>query len=191
MPKHAIVFVLFILNSALAEEFLDKPTTEILEGVPGNFQELRGDEVENTENGSELSPTIKLLPENDIIPEEYSAWNPETAAQNFIPYPYARPVPLNFLPVPPNRLQRTLRSDEDDLWDEVEQDAVMHNVLPIMPAPYFRSSQSVPPTVAFFPTAMGNCAVPILVSCSAQITRGTIGGSGRSVPVSFLVEKNK
>lgn len=101
---------------------------------------------------------------------------------------------------------RAVRSRDYLDLDQLREDAVMPNIIPAMPFPYMRNAipsflpsaqyyhsqpsssydQSGP--VAYFPSAPhSDCAVPLLVSCSPQISYGSLrnvdsGEAGPSVP---------
>lgn len=76
---------------------------------------------------------------------------------------------------------RSIRSrEEDEFLEELSHDAVMPNILPTMEIPMGRSY--VKPNVhalggltAVFPGHPGSCGVPILLSCSPNISKGVLG----------------
>ncbi|KAJ8725774.1 hypothetical protein PYW08_003957 [Mythimna loreyi] len=85
---------------------------------------------------------------------------------------------------------RITRSERDFLED-LRHDAMMNNLLPTMPVPFVRSVEKSPSypvlrpgaqrtgqVMAVFPRSkINNCAIPILMRCSPNMTRGRLTGS--------------
>lgn len=87
------------------------------------------------------------------------------------------------------RMARMVHSQDEEILDELQHDAIMHNILPSRPVPWprYAAPASLPaaysygsgtggaPAIAVFPYgAGGGCAQPILLSCSPKITHGTL-----------------
>ncbi|XP_037295644.1 uncharacterized protein LOC115445166 [Manduca sexta] len=82
---------------------------------------------------------------------------------------------------------RVTRSSEEDFIEQLEHDAIMNNILPTMPFPFFRESQrSYPapishhsgsnPFMALFRSGITTDynSIPLLLGCTPTITEGTM-----------------
>ncbi|XP_026329341.1 uncharacterized protein LOC113237214 [Hyposmocoma kahamanoa] len=84
------------------------------------------------------------------------------------------------------RMTRMIHSQDEEILAQLQHDAIMKNILPMMPVPSARLaaastspsstySYDSAPAIAVFPYgAGGGCAQPILLSCSPKITSGTL-----------------
>lgn len=86
--------------------------------------------------------------------------------------------------------ERPLRTSDEELLAQLSHDAVMQNILPTMPFPYFRRA-SIPSTfemphaqfhdartIAMCPNGkITDCAVPLLLTCSFKITQDILSES--------------
>lgn len=102
--------------------------------------------------------------------------------------------PENSEMMPPNlRITRSRRNYLKNWREDLAHDAMLNNLLPTMPVPFVRGAERSPSyqasrpveqrqgggqVMAVFPTSKAiDCAIPILMRCSPNLTRGTLTGS--------------
>lgn len=118
-----------------------------------------------------LNPTMPV----SRLPPVFTTQIRETTPY-FVPY-------LNDLP----RTRFTRDDEYQDFLDQLNHDAIMENVLPTMTVPMARSygSQVPPiasPAIALYPANVARCGIPLLLSCSPNISRGVLGAYKNQAP---------